>query len=136
MMAVAGLDPVDPAWSPRMRVTPGAERKLRPPAPMRLGIEAGDRRRHDPAHRVLRQLDDVHRSPGGDRDRGEFEPDKAGPNHDHLARLGQTLAQDVGVGEGPQRQNPIEFGAGHRQRPVARAGGQYQMVEPNLVARS
>src|SRR6516225_4227775 len=63
--------------APRIRVTP---------APVRIGKELGDRRRHHPAHRLLRHLDDADGGAPCDRHRGKFEPDKPGADNDDVAR--------------------------------------------------
>jgi hypothetical protein len=85
---------------------------------------------------VLCHLDDVHAHPGGARHRGEFEADKAGADHHDLAHFAEPLAQNVGIGQGAQRQDPVELGAGHRERAKPRAGGQHDVIAGDLGARA
>ena len=61
------------------------------PSRMRPGEKARGRRRYHPPHRVLRHLDDVHADPGGARHRGEFEADKTGADHHHVAHFAEPL---------------------------------------------
>ena len=103
---------------------------------MRRSEKARGLRRYHPAHRVVRHLDNVHGDTGGPRHRGELEADKAGPDHDHLARLSQPLAQYVGVGQSAQRQHAVELGARHGERPKARSGGEDEMVAGDLATGS
>ena len=102
---------------------------------MRVGEEPRNRRRHDAAHRLLRHLDDVNGRPAGDRHRGKFEADEPGTDDNDVARLVQSLAQDVRVGERAQRQYAVELGSRNSERPASRAGGQDQMVPRQLAAR-
>ena len=133
--AVGRLDRADPAVGSEDADDPGSERDRGAPADMRPGEKPRCRRRHHPPHRLLRHLDDVDGDPGGARHRGEFEPDKAGADHDHLAHLAQPLTQDVGVGQRAQRQNALELGTRHPERPKPRPGGEHDMVAVDLAAR-
>ena len=85
---------------------------------------------------MLGHLDDVHADPGGARHRGEFEADKTGADHHHFAHFAEPPAQDVGIGQGAQRQHAVELGAGHRERAKPRPGGQHDLVAGDLAARA
>jgi len=58
----------------------------------------------------------------------ELQPDEATADHDHLARLGETGAQDVCVGDGAQQMHAVELGPGDRQRPRARAEREHEVL--------
>ena len=109
MLAVGRLDAGHPAVRAENPRHAGSERDPSTPASMRLGEEPGGGCRHDAAHRVLRHLDDVHRRTSSDRNRGKLEADEAGADDHHLARLVQSIAQDIRVGEGAQRQHAVEL---------------------------
>ena len=138
--AVVGFDPSGAPAVAKNAGDTGAERDRRPPGAVRFGKETRSLRRDHAAHRLMGDLDDMHRSTGANRDRGEFETDKTGADDYDFARLLQALAQNVGIDQGAQWQHTIEFGARHRQRAASRTRRQHNVIaldarRPRQVAR-
>src|SRR6185312_16298027 len=79
-------------------------------------------------HHPVDQLDDMHRLAGGPGDRREFEADKPGADHDDALGEGEALAQMIRLGEVAQVADPVELDPRQRRHPVARAGGDDEVV--------
>ena len=84
--------------------------------------------RDRPRHDASGCLDHRDRQAPAGADRGEFEPDEARAHHHDPAGALDGGAQGVGVVEGAELAHAREFGARHRQGPVAGAGGEDEMV--------
>ena len=103
---------------------------------MSIGKEARGLRRHDTAHRLPGDLDDMHIGAARDRDRSEFETDEAGADNNDLACFVQPVSQDVRIGQGPQWEYAVELGPGHGKQSATRSGREHQMIPRNLTARA
>ena len=90
--------------------------------------------RDRPGHGALGRLDHRHGEAAPGRDGGEFEPDEAGAHHhDRPGGLDLRLER-VGIREVAQLTYTREFGPGHGQRPVPRAGGEHEVVVGQVPA--
>ncbi len=140
-LAAGQLDMVDPP-AERTRGPPGDPHRLRAEAEfdagiaMRGGEEFRGRRAHDPAHHPVGQFENADRLALAARDRGEFEPDKPGADHDNMLGRGEPLAQLIGLGQRAQIAHPVELDPGDRRDPVARGGRQHEVVVRELLSRS
>ena len=132
-LAAGQFDMIDPA-AERARVAPGDPHRLRAEAEldtglaMRGGEEFRSRRAHHPTHHSVGQFEDMDRPALAARDRGEFEPDKAGADHHDMLGRSEPLAQLIGLGQRAQIAHPVELDPGQRRDPVARTGRQHEVV--------
>ena len=121
-----------PRGHPRpVRATPAPSSSLAP-QPIPVGEEPGHLGRDRPAHRPLRRLDDVDLLAELAGDGGELEADEPGPDHHDLPDGGDPRLQVTCLGERAQVEDAVEVRPRHRQRPVARAGRQHEVVEADL----
>ena len=119
---------VDLAVSPHDAHCLRAKTELDPLASVRGGEEFRGRRAHDPPHDPVGQFQDPDGLPLAARDRGEFEPDKAGADDNDVIGGGEPLAQFVGLREVSQIRDAVELDPGQRRHPVARPGRQDEVV--------
>src|SRR5207248_5974098 len=109
LSSIGELDVVDLAVSPRNAHRLRAKAELDTLASMRGGEEFRGWRAHDAAHDPVCQFQDADGLSLGARDRGEFEPDKAGADNDNVLGGGKPLAQLIGLGEIAQVRDAVEL---------------------------
>ena len=102
------------------------ENEMDAPRAMQIRVEAGDHRRHHPAHQPVGRFQHGHglaqQSYGG----GDLQPDEPAADDDDLARTLDPSRQLLRMLERAQIHHAVELRAGKRQRPNPRARRQHQ----------
>jgi hypothetical protein len=122
--AVGQLDLAHPRVTVQRRNSLAEQHRV-PGFAVQRGEVGGDLRRRDAVEEPVLRLDDRHRAAGV---RSELQSDEATAGHDDVLGAFEGSTQPVGVVAGAQGKHARQVRAGHGQRPVARAGGQDQVV--------